>query len=124
MNFLRLLPILLSCLLLGAHFLRGGYTIMTMVCLAFPLLLLVRRPWVPPLMQLGMFLGSLVWIQTLLVQASVRQARGVPVTRYVAIMAGVTLFTGVSALVFMLPALRKRYGGKKGPRNMESAPNP
>ncbi|MCZ6649577.1 MAG: hypothetical protein O7F11_08330 [Acidobacteria bacterium] len=97
---------------------------MTMVCLAFPLLLLVRRPWVPPLMQLGMFLGSLVWIQTLLVQASVRQARGVPVTRYVAIMAGVTLFTGVSALVFMLPSLRRRYGGKKGPRNMESAPNP
>ena len=124
MNLLRLFPVLLSCLLLGAHFLRGGNTIMTMVCLAFPLLLLVRRPWIPPLMQLGMFLGSLVWIQTLLVQASVRQARGVPVTRYVAIMAGVTLFTGVSALVFMLPSLRRRYGGKKGPRNMESAPNP
>ena len=124
MNLLRLFPVLLSCLLLGAHFLRGGNTIMTMVCLAFPLLLLVRRPWVPPLMQLGMFLGSLVWIQTLLVQASVRQARGVPVTRYVAIMAGVTLFTGVSALVFMLPALRRRYSGKKGPQRMKPAPKP
>jgi hypothetical protein len=114
MNFLRLLPVLLSCLLLGAHFLRAGSTIMMMVCLAFPLLLLVRRPWVPLLMQLGMFLGSLVWVQTLFIQASARQASGIPVTRYVAIMAGVTLFTGVSAFVFMLPALRKRYGSPKG----------
>ncbi len=113
MNFLRLFPVLLSCLLLGAHFLRGGHTIMMTVCLAFPLLLLVRRPWIPQLMQLGMFLGSLVWVQTLYVQASLRHARGIPVTRYVAIMAAVTLFTGVSALVFMLPALRRRYGGRK-----------
>jgi len=112
MNILRLLPVLLSCLLLGAHFLRGGHTIMMMICLAFPLFLLVRRPWVPMLMQLGMFLGSLVWIQTLFVQVSVRQASGMPVKRYAAIMAGVTLFTGVSALVFMLPTLRKRYSGR------------
>jgi hypothetical protein len=113
MNFLRLLPVLFGCLLLAAHFLRGGSTIMMMVCLAFPLLLLVRRPWIPLLMQLGMFLGSLVWIRTLLGQVSARQASGVPVTRYVAIMAGVALFTGVSALVFMQPALRRRYGGRE-----------
>ncbi|TDI31623.1 MAG: hypothetical protein E2P03_07695 [Acidobacteria bacterium] len=110
MNFLRLLPVLLSCLLLGVNFLFRGNTVMTMVCLAFPLLLLLRRSWVPPLIQLGMFLGSMVWVQTLLFQASARQARGAPVIRDVAIMAGMTLFTGVAALVFMLPALRQRYG--------------
>jgi len=122
MNVLRLLPVLLSCLLLAAHFLFWGHTILMMVCLAFPLLLLVRRPWIPPLMQTGMFLASLVWIGTLVVQTSARQARGVSVARYIAIMAGVALFTGASALVFLLPGLRRRYGGTNGRRDREGPP--
>jgi len=109
MNLLRLLPVILSCLLLSAHFLRWGNTLMVLVCLAFPFLLFLRRAWVPTLMQLAMFLGSLVWIWSLVGLASSRQAGGVPATRLIAIMAGVALFTGLSAFVFMLPALRRRY---------------
>jgi hypothetical protein len=50
MNFLRLTPVWLSFLLLGAHFFRGG-TAAAAACALFPLLLPVRRAWVARLAQ-------------------------------------------------------------------------
>jgi hypothetical protein len=64
MNFLRLLPVILSCLLLAAHFSRNEIMLLTLVSLALPFLLLVRRPWVPRLFQVLLVLGALALVLT------------------------------------------------------------
>jgi len=64
---------------------------------------------VPLVMQLGLLLGALEWIRTLLAISAMRQMAGMPVGRMMAILGGVALFTGASSLVFLLPALRRRY---------------
>ena len=64
MLFLSLLPAILSALLLAAHFLRAGQLPLAIVCLAYPLLFLVRRRWVPVVTHLALLAGALEWIRT------------------------------------------------------------
>ncbi len=110
MKILLLLPVFLSALLMSAHFLRAGIHLAAMLCLAFPAVLLVRRPWVARLTQLALVLAALEWVRTLLVLVDARQAAGEPWTRLATILASVTVFTGASALVFCCRSLRDRYG--------------
>jgi hypothetical protein len=110
LNFLRLLPVILSWIVLGAHFMRGGHHIVVAGCLLVPFLLLVRRPWVPPLMQLGLFLGALEWIRVLMALSAMRRGHGIPAGRMTLILGGVALFTAASALMFLARPLRRRYG--------------
>ena len=109
MNFFRLLPVLLSMLVLAAHFYRGGMPVLTLVCAAAPLLLLVRRAWVPPLFQAFLLLGAVEWIRTLYVYAQVRIAWEEPWTRLALILGGVALLTALSATVFWSGKLREFY---------------
>jgi len=109
MNALRLLPAILSCLLLGAHFYRAGLPLLMVFCAAAPLLLLLRRPWVPRLFQALLALGALEWLRTLYLFAAEREAFGQPWTRLAVILGAVALFTALSALVFRLPKVAARY---------------
>lgn len=109
MNLLRLLPVILSFLLLAAHFYRAGLTPVAGLCLALPLLLFVKRGWVPPLFQGLLVLGALEWLHTLYVFAAMRIAFDQPWTRLAIILGLVALFTGLSGLVFRSRGLRARY---------------
>lgn len=109
MNGLRLLPVILSCLLLAAHFLRSGLWPAVAACALLPLLLLARRPWVPLVMQVALFFGALEWIRTLMLVAAARMAAGQPWLRMAAILVAVTLLTAASTLVFLAAPLRRRY---------------
>jgi len=113
MNALRLVPVILSFLLLGAHFYRSGLAIGAGICLVMPVLLLVRDSWVPRLMQLLLLLGALEWLRTLFVIANMRIAYEQPWIRMAVILGAVALFTALSGLVFRSKALRKRYAGKE-----------
>lgn len=110
MNALRLMPVVLGFLLLGAHFYRAGLEPVAWLCIALPLLLFVRRWWVARLMQAGLALGALEWVRTLVMFAAARQMAGQPWTRLAIILGAVALFTGLSALVFQGSSLRERYG--------------
>ncbi len=111
MNILRLLPVFLSALLLGAHFLRMELILPVVLALLFPALLLFRRAWAARLVQIILVLGSLEWVRTLIVLASLRRAYGMPWTRLAIIIGLVAVFTGSSALLFSYcRSLRKRYG--------------
>jgi len=110
MNFVRLLPVLLSFVLLAAHFSRNGIPLLVFVSIALPLLLLVRRPWVPRLFRVLLVLGGLEWLRRLVALALARQAAGEPWVRLAVILGTVALVTFASALVFRHKALRKRYG--------------
>jgi hypothetical protein len=112
MNFLRLIPVFISFLLLGAHFLRAGNIAVVVILLAFVFLLFVKKYWVPWVIQLILLLGSLEWVRTLVSVAQVRIGADMPWTRMAVILGAVALFTAFSCLVFRSKALRERYSGE------------
>ena len=63
MTFIRLLPVLLSGILMAAHFLRAGYTVFMAMVLLGLLLLFVKRPWAARLMQLFLVVSLLVYVR-------------------------------------------------------------
>jgi hypothetical protein len=109
LTFLRLIPVLLSFLLLAAHFLRSGNLILIGLCLALPLVLLVRRPGSARLVQVALVLGGLEWARSLWVLASRRAGAGEPWLRMALILGAVGLLTILSVLVFRHRSLRRRY---------------
>ena len=111
MNFVRLLPVILSILLLAAHFFRAGDNLYVIVLLVLLLLLAIKKPWVPWLLQVALVLGAVEWLRTLMFVAQMRIEFGMPWTRMAIIMGAVAMFTALSSLVFRGKALRKRYSG-------------
>ena len=109
MNFLRLLPVFISFLLLAAHFLRAGQVVVVVVLLALLFLLFVRKFWVPWIIQVILLLGAVEWLVTLYSVAQLRIASGMPWTRMAIILGVVALFTALSSLVFRSEALRGRF---------------
>jgi hypothetical protein len=102
-------PVVLSLVILGAHFMRYGNSIGVVGALALIALLIVRRPWVARLMQVVLVLGALEWVRTLYELAQVRAALGQPFTRMTIILGVVAAVTFCSALLFQSPALKKIY---------------
>jgi hypothetical protein len=115
MNALKLLPVILSFLLLAAHFYRAGLLPIAALCVALPFLLLLRQAWVPRLFQFLLVLGALEWLRALYGFAAMRIAFGDPWQRLAIILGAVALFTGLSGLVFKNRSLRDYYAKKSGP---------
>ena len=113
MNFVRLLPVILSILLLAAHFFRAGENIYVYVLLALLPLLVLKKFWVPWVIQVALILGAIEWLRTLMFVAQMRMEFGMPWARMAIILGAVALFTAFSGLVFRSKALRKRYSGGK-----------
>ena len=111
-NALKTLPVIISFLLLSAHFYRAGLAIPAGVSIAIPLMLLFRESWVPRLIQILLLLGALEWLRTLSMFAGLRIENGQPWTRLAIILGAVALFTGLSGLVFRSQALRSRYAAR------------
>lgn len=111
MNFIRLLPVILSSWLLGAHFLRGWHIPIVALFALLPLLLLVRKQWVARMFQVALVIGALEWIRTTIEFTRVRLEMGEPWMRMVIILGVVALFTAASGLVFQSRGLRERYFG-------------
>jgi hypothetical protein len=110
MNALRVLPVILSFLLLGAHFYRAGQLELTLLCVALPFLLLLRKHWIPLLFQVLLVLGALEWLRSLYHFAAMRIAWNEPWTRLAIILGAVALLTALSGLVFRSEKLAARYG--------------
>ena len=109
MMILRLSPVMLSALLLAAHFSRHDTLALSVLSLVFPFILLFRRPWVPPLVQVVLILGALEWTRTLVTIARQRQAAGDDWLRMAMILGCVAAVTLASILVFRSPKVRERY---------------
>ena len=115
MTLVRLLPVLISFLLLAAHFSRGDNQPLVALSLLFPLLLLVRKPWVVPIVQVVLVVAGLEWLRRTIELAQQRQAEGDSWTRLAVILGVVAVFTMASALVFRSRALKERYGRSSSP---------
>ena len=111
-NVLLYVPIILSLVVLGAHFLRYGSSIGVFASLMLIALLLVRRPWVARVMQVALILGTLEWLRTMYELGHVRALHGQPYGRMLVILGLVAAVTLCSALLFQSPTLKKIYGRK------------
>jgi len=109
MNFFRLLPVILSFLLMSAHFFRVGQIYLAGACIVILILLLPKKTWVPRLFQVLLIAASLEWLRTLYMFVQVRIAFDEPWTRLAIILGTVALLTALSGLVFTGKALRARY---------------
>ena len=109
MNFVILIPVYLSALLLAAHFLRAGWMPAAALALLSPYILLIRRKWAARTMQMILLFASVEWVRTLLGIMAYRRAAGEPWLRMAAILGGVALFTACSSLLFLSRRMRDRY---------------
>lgn len=110
MNIILHIPVVLSFVLLAAHFLREGQTMLVVCTLLFPLLLLYGKSWAVRLVQLALLVATIEWLRTLLVLQAMRVEHGMPWARLVIIVGGVALFTACSSLVFYHSSLKIQYG--------------
>ncbi len=109
MNFVRLLPVILSAIIMAAHFSRAGMDVVAIVCLMLPFLLFIRERWIARAFQVLLVLGMFVWIHAAYNLIQLRQAMGEPWGRLAIILGIVALFTALSALVFQSKSLKERY---------------
>ena len=109
MNFVRLLPVFLSFLLIAAHFQRADYSILALTCILAPCLLYFTRPWSIRIVQVLMLLSAIEWIRTLVYLVQLRQDLDQPWLRLAIIIGSVALFTAVSTLVFRHGSIKKKY---------------
>ncbi|MEN8263157.1 MAG: hypothetical protein ABFR82_06810 [Nitrospirota bacterium] len=109
MNFIRLLPVFISILLLAAHFYRAGLIALVFLVLASPFILLTRKPWAARIIQIELVLGGMEWIRTAINFIQIRQSYNMPWTRLAIILGAVAMCTLVSALVFRSRFLKDRY---------------
>lgn len=99
MKYVRIVPAVLSFLLIAAHFYRAGLTAAAVVALLAPSLLLVPRLWSAWLAQFLLVISALEWARTLLHLVQLRMESGMDWLRLALILVVVILFTLISALV-------------------------
>lgn len=110
MRAFYLVIIVLSLVVLGAHFLRYGNAIGVSASLALIGLLFLRKAWVARLVQAALIIGALEWIHTLYELIQMRMAQGAPVARMAAILGVVIVVTIASALLFQTRTMKQMYG--------------
>jgi hypothetical protein len=113
LNAIKLIPVILSFLLLGAHFYRAGLVPLTVLSVAVLLLLFVKKSWVPRLFQVLLLAGALEWLRALYFLAAMRIAWDQPWTRLAIILGTVALLTALSGLVFNNRKLGQYYEAEK-----------
>jgi polyferredoxin len=109
MTAVYLIPIVLSSLLLGAHFFRSSNIGLTLLCVFAPLALLIRRFWIIRAFQLTLIVGGLIWIYTAYNIMQWRISAGQPWIRTAVILGAVALFTIGSAYAFEINKVKAKY---------------
>lgn len=106
---LMFVPVILSLIVLGAHFMRDDNSAGIAGSIVLIALLFVRQPWVARLIQVALVLGALEWLWTLFDLLQVRAAMGQPYIRMTVILGIVAAITLISALLFQSSTLKRIY---------------
>ena len=102
--------VVLSMLVLGAHFMRYGNDIGVALSVAPIALLFVRKPWAARVVQVVLVLGAIEWMTTLVGLVQMRIAQGMPATRLAIILGVVIVVTIAAALLFETQTMKRIYG--------------
>ena len=109
MNFVRLLPPIISLLLLSAHFSKLNMMLLSFIFIGLPFLLFIKKKWSARIIYILLIIGSLEWIRTIFHYVNQRQSVGEPYFRLIIIIGVVAIFTAFSTLVFRNSKLKERY---------------
>jgi hypothetical protein len=109
MIFLRLTPVIISLLLIAAHFFRTGSYALVIYSGFLLLILFVRNRISARIVQISLVLASFEWVRTTIGLITQREDAGESWTRLAIILGAVALFTLLSAFMFNSKALRKRH---------------
>jgi hypothetical protein len=107
--FLTVFPFILSALLAGAHFLRSNSLLPVLLCLAAPLLLLIRQRWSLYVLQVFSVVVALLWLLTLwgIIQERIYEGRSWLASGI--ILGLVALFTLFAGWLLGNGKLKERY---------------
>ena len=108
----RIFLYVVAALLVAAHFLRVGNWIGVALCLAAPLLFLVRQRWSLLLLQGLAFAAAAVWLWTAWQIAEMRLAFGEPWLRAVLILAAVAAVSALAGGLLRSGSMQARYRGR------------
>ena len=112
-TFFQLIPVIISMLLIGAHFLRSGNIVFTAASLILLFGLFIRHPFPARILQLALFFSTVEWIRTAFILTSARLDAGLAWTRLAFILGAVTFFSFASIFVFLSKTLGERYSLRK-----------
>jgi hypothetical protein len=110
MKRLLYVPIVLSLVVLGAHFLRDANNLGVAASVGLIGLLFVKRPVAARVVQGALLLGALEWVWTIYDLVQVRTAMGMPATRMMVILGIVAAVTALSAGLLQTKSLKRIYG--------------
>ncbi len=96
------IPVILSFLLLAAHFSRNDQFILMLLSVGLPILLAVKKSWARMLVQIALLLGAFEWAWSTLDYIAVRKALGEDWQRLAIILFSVAAFTLISSLLLYL----------------------
>lgn len=98
MSHLRACLASLCALVLGAHCLRAGWLAPLTCCLVIAVMAWIRKPWALRTVAIGLTLGGMEWIRTLLLLRAERLSLGLPYQRMTLILGTVAACTLLAAL--------------------------
>ena len=99
----------LAALLLGAHFLRAGNIVVTLVCIAVPFAFLYRRRHSLVLLQALAYGAAATWLYTAWQLVQARQSLGQNWALAAAILGAVALYSLLAGLLLNSRVMRERY---------------
>lgn len=107
--FCYLVPVMLSLLLIGAHFLRSGNLLVPVVSLLLIVALAIREPLVARAVQLALLLATAEWVWVAFDLVSARLDAGLPWTKLALILGAVAVLALVSVALFFSQTLQAMY---------------
>ena len=105
----RLILIIISWLLLAAHFSRADNTILMICSLLVPFLLFIIRKWALRVVQILTVAGALIWVDTTWQLIQRRIEMGEEYGRMSVILLSVAIFTLVAAHLAGTGKMKEKY---------------
>ncbi len=106
MKILKTICVILSYVLIAAHFLRAGNIPLALGLALFPVVLFIRHRFSEWLIRAGLIFSLLVWLKTLFRLWKIYQIHHLPFTKPAFILGAVILFTFL-ALVLTVVVSKK-----------------
>ncbi len=106
MKILKIICIILSYVLIAAHFLRAGNLTLALGLALFPAILFIRHRFSEWLIRAGLIFSLVVWLKTLFWLWKIYQIHHLPFTRPALILGAVILFT-FSTLILTVAGHKK-----------------
>ena len=107
--YFRIVVYGLAALLLGAHFLRAGNMVFTLICIAAPCAFLYHRRYSLVLLQIFAYGAAAVWLYTAWQLVQTRQSLGQNWALAAAILGAVALYSVLAGLLLNSRVMRERY---------------